>query len=40
MEKGCPKNAISFESDDFMKKLIDDFSDRFLKEMKDFLVQN
>jgi transcriptional regulator with XRE-family HTH domain len=39
MEKGCPKNAITFESDDFMKKIIDEFSDRFLKEMKDFFIE-
>ena len=39
MEKGCPKNALTFESDDFMKKIIDEFSDRFLKEMKDFFTE-
>lgn len=38
LEKGCPKNAITFESDDFMKEIIDEFSDRFLKEMKDFFT--
>ena len=39
MEKGCPKNVMKFKSDDFMKEIIDEFSDRFLKEMKEFFIE-
>ena len=36
IEKGCPKTTATFESEKFTKELIDEFSERFLNEMKDF----
>ena len=36
IEKGCPKTTATFESEKFTKEIIDEFSNRFLKEMKDF----
>ena len=36
IEKGCPKTTATFESEKFTKEIIDEFSERFLKEMKDF----
>lgn len=36
IEKGCPKTTATFESEKFTKEIIDEFSERFLKEMKEF----
>ena len=36
IEKGCPKTTVTFESEKFTKEIIEEFSDRFLREMKDF----
>lgn len=36
VEKGCPKTTITFDSEKFSREIIDEFSKKFLKEMKDF----
>lgn len=36
IEDGCPKNLSTFDSEKFTKKLIEDFSEKFIKEMKTF----
>lgn len=39
LEEGCPKNLVAFDSEKFTKEIIDEFSERFLKEMKEFFDQ-
>ena len=36
IEKGCPKTTATFDSEKFTNEIIDEFSERFLKEMKEF----